>query len=54
MGHARHGILIAKVSDMNIQRSASLVGLGVVDEKRFEAILQTDDTVLPIIQRGDL
>lgn len=49
VGHPGHALLIAEVSDMNVEGSASLVSLKVMNKQSLESVLQTDNAVITIV-----
>lgn len=51
VGHTRHIICIAKASNVDVDSSSSFVCIRVVDEKGFELVWQSYDTVGSIIER---
>lgn len=52
MGHARDIGLVTEVSHIDVKGCAGLVGLGVVDQKSLELIVETDDAIVAIIEQG--
>lgn len=50
MGHAGHSVLVAKVADIDVEGSASLVRLRVMDEEGLEAIVQADNSVISVVE----
>ena len=51
MGHAWHVVCIAKASHVDVNRSASFVCIWVMNEKSFELVRQSYDTVGSIVER---
>ena len=51
MGHARHTIFVTEVSNIDVEGSASLVGFRVVDQQHLKVVLETDHTIVAVVQR---
>lgn len=51
VGHSWHVICIAKASDIDIDSSARFVSIRIVDEKGFELVRKSDDSVGSVIKR---
>ena len=50
MRHTRHVVCIAEASNVDIDGGASFVCFWVMDEKGFELVCQSYDTVGPIVE----
>ena len=54
VGHAWHIICIAKASNIDVDSSASFVGIRIVYKKGFEFVRQSYDTIGSIIKRWSI
>jgi hypothetical protein len=48
--HSWHVGFVTEIADIDVESSASLVGLRVVDEKSLEIVVQTDDSIVPVVK----
>lgn len=54
VGHARHVVVIAKTADVDVDRGAGFVGVGVMDQQGFELVGQSNDPIGAVIEGGGL
>ena len=51
VGHARHDFLVAEAPYIDIDGSAGLVSLWIMDKENLELIFKADNSVSPVVQR---
>jgi hypothetical protein len=48
--HSWHVGFITEIADVDVEGGASLVSLRVMDEKSLEVIVQTDNSIVPVVK----
>lgn len=52
VGHAGHVVFVAEVADIDVEGGTGLVRLGIVDKQGLELVVEADDTIVAVVERG--
>ena len=52
MGKPRHVLFIAEIANVHVEGSTGLVRVRVMNQQSFKLVVELDDSVVSVIERG--